>query len=160
VEHEAQHTQPLLPGVPATGVPSQAIAYLKATRACYVGITDPDWRPTNVDIAAAHVPRLEARTWDRRKRDLRCGKWGGRDWLDGVWPPPPNWHPSWEQMLEEEPVTNGELHLVVDEKYDGQGKLIERRLIRILGHLGAAMLFLWPVCFGLLHKLHEHFRLS
>jgi len=150
VEHEAEHTQPSLPGVPATGVPRQALAYLQAARRCYEGVTDPDWRPTNPDIAAAHAPRLEARTWDRRKHDLRCGKWGGRDWIE-VWPPPQNWHPSWEQLLADDhvDVNDGELHLVVDETYDSNGKMVARRVIRILGHLGAAAaLFPWLLLDG------------
>lgn len=129
----------------AGSVPQQARDYLRAVQRYYQpGITRP---PRNADIAAAHVPRLKTRTWDRRKDLLRSCKLGGRDWIE-VWPPPPDWHPSWEALLPAPPPPkdDGQVHLTYDETYDKDGKLIERRLVRTLGHLGAvAALFCYAV---------------
>jgi hypothetical protein len=131
-----------LPGVRSVSdVPRQARDYLDAVRRYYQpGVTRT---PRNADIAAAHVPRLEPRTWDRRKAELRSGKWGDRDWIE-VWPPPSDWHPSWEGLLVQSvavdhiPVEDdGRVHLVIDEAYDANGRLVERRLIRTLGHLSS-----------------------
>lgn len=119
-------------------VPQEAIAYLGAVRNYYQpGVTR---RPRNADIAAAHEPRLNPRTWDRRKDLLRNGKLDGRDWIE-VWPPPPDWQPSWEHLLPQQlalPEVDDVVHIVFDEAYDKNGKLLERRLIRTLGHLSAA----------------------
>lgn len=133
--------QPSLPGV--QGPPRQAIEYMDAVRRYYQpGVIRA---PRNADIAAAHVPRLELRTWDRRKADLRNGKWGGRDWIE-VWPPPPDWRPSWEMELlisrngSVSPAaedSDGVVYLTYEDTYDRNGKLIGRRLIRTMGHLGA-----------------------
>lgn len=169
MEQQAKNSQPSLPGVPLSMVPGQAIAYLEAVRRYYQpGVTR---LPRNADIAAAHMPRLNSRTWDRRKADLRDKKWAGRDWIE-VWPPPRDWHPSWEPLLLESlaPVTpapgdqeNGVVHLTYDEVYDRTGKLIERRLIRTLGHLGAvAALVLYSLCLRghFIHLMGMHVRLS
>jgi len=147
VDHE-ERIQPSLPGVPVGGVPRQAIAYLQAVRNYYQ--PDVAREPRNADIAAAHTPRLEPRTWDRRKADLRSGKLGNRDWIE-VWPPPRDWHPSWEPLIDHEPVApspedaNGTMHLVYDETYDRDGNLLHRRLIRHLSRfsgLAAATAFM------------------
>lgn len=163
---QQQHSQPSLPGVPPSGVPHQALAYLEAVRRYYQ--PDISRPPRNADIASAHVPRLNARTWDRRKADLRDGKWGGRDWIE-VWPPPRDWRPSWLNAAESPPNgaalpdRDGVVHVTFDEVYDRNGKLIERRLIRTLGHLGAvAALWSYALCIGphLMPHLLRHARLS
>lgn len=133
-------------------VPSEAIAYLDAVRRFYQpGVTRT---PRNADIAAAHRPRLEGRTWDRRKADLRSGKYGGRDWIE-VWPPQPDWHPTWEPMLIvasgprqltlPEASDDGLVHMVIDEVYDLKGNLVAKRVIRQIGHLGTAAAMFYTV---------------
>jgi hypothetical protein len=93
-----------------------------------------------VDIAACHRPVIQSRTWDSRKQKLRSGKLGGRDWIE-VWPPPPDWHPSWEDLLPLQPRLpedddEGLARMVVEEIYDKKtGKLVERRVIRGLDGL-------------------------
>lgn len=140
-------------------VPREARDYLAAVRRFYQpGVARA---PRNADIAAAHVPRLLPRTWDRRKRLLRNGTWGGRDWIE-VSPPPLDWHPTWEALVPAVaiPVENdGRLHLVYDEAYDDNGRLVERRLIRTLGHLGSlaavyALVALLDLSDG---RIDEHF---
>jgi hypothetical protein len=106
--------------------------------------------PRNSEIAAAHVPQLSGRGWDHRKKKLRDRSLGGRDWIE-VWPPPRDWHPSWEALIEQpapaEPDGNdGLMHMVVDEIYDPKnGELIKRRIIKQLGHLGATAAIFYSV---------------
>lgn len=138
VEHSEQLRQSTLPGVAESGVPRHALAYLEAVRRYYQpGVTR---LPRNADIAACHVPKLLPRTWDRRKTLLRGRKLGDRDWIE-VWPPPPDWHPSWEprpQSTAQPDGSDGLVHQIYDEIYDPtNGKLIEKRLLRTIGHLGA-----------------------
>jgi hypothetical protein len=129
-------------GLPEPGVPHEALDYLAAVRRHYApGVTRP---PTNADIAAAHTPRLSGRGWDHRKQLLRSGKLGGRDWVE-VWPPSRDWRPSWEALIAEPAPTaepdgsDGQMHLLVDEVYDPHsGRLVERRIIKTLGHIGAS----------------------
>jgi hypothetical protein len=132
VDHE-ESRQPLLPGVPAGGVPAQALAYRAAVlRVRAAGVTR---RLTDADLAAELG--ISQRTWVRRKQELRNGKLG-RDWLE-TWPPPMDWRPSWEPLIgppvQAKPEDDGLTHLVYDEVYDRTGKLVERRLLRHLGHL-------------------------
>lgn len=129
-------------GLPEPGVPHEALEYRAAVRRHYApGVTRP---PTNADIAAAHLPRFSARGWDHRKQLLRSGKLGGRDWVE-AWPPPRDWHPLWEALVDmpsslvEPDGSDGQMHLLVDEVYDPHnGRLIERRIIKTLGHIGAS----------------------
>jgi hypothetical protein len=128
-------------GLPEPGVPHEALEYRAAVKRHYgPGVTRA---PRNADIAAAHRPRLSTRGWDHRKQLLRSGKLGGRDWVE-VWPPPRDWHPSWAALVDtpllaEPDGSDGQMHLLVDEVYDPHnGRLIERRIIKTLGHIGAS----------------------
>jgi hypothetical protein len=99
--------------------------------------------PRNVDIAKAYRPVIDERTFNRRKKDLiGKGKLGTRDWLEGVWPLPRDWRPSWlprllAQREQAHDVEDGRVRITYEEIYEN-GKLVERRLIRTLGHLSAA----------------------
>lgn len=114
----------------AGGVPQAALDYLHAVRR-YYGEGEPRTKrpPQDPDIAA--MLHVAPRTWQRYKRDLRTGRWGGRDWIE-VWPPPADWHPSWEELLPLQPPLpesdDGLIHLTYEEVYDRNGKLVERRL--------------------------------
>lgn len=135
MEQQGQISQPSLPGVPE-GPPREALEYREAVRRYQASTSRP---AGDVDIAAAHLPRLKLRTWQRRKKHLRDGHWGGRDWIE-IWPPPHDWHPSWESLLV--PLNGVDddnvVRLIYEETYDKtSGDLIKRRLIQTLGHLGA-----------------------
>jgi len=128
-------------GLPEPGVPHEALEYLAAVGRHFApGVTRP---PTNVDIAANHIPRLSARGWDHRKHLLRSLKLGGRDWVE-VWPPQRGWRPSWEGLIAAAPAlvepdgSDGLVHQIVDEVFDKSGKFVEKRILKQLGHIGAA----------------------
>jgi hypothetical protein len=119
--------QPLLPqfAVP----PRWAIDYLNAVRRYYrPGI---DREPSNADIAVQL--HIQPRTWDHRKKKLRDGSMG-RDWIE-AWPPPRDWHPTWEHLLEppnDDGSRNGVRKLRFEEEYDENGVFIRKTLLSMV----------------------------
>jgi hypothetical protein len=147
--HEASE-QTALPG--AEVLPRILLEFVAATQRFYHPSTDITIRrqPTDFDIAKTHVPEISLRTWQRRKAILmgKDPKHPGPDWLEGVWPPPDNWHPSWEALIPQsmrvDNHTNGNvLRLVYEETIDKVTGKIERRLIEGFDHLAPLAAAIW-----------------
>jgi len=124
-------------------VPQEAIDYLAAVRRYYQTTKRP---PTNDDMRAEH-DEMPARSWDRRKHDLRH-KWP-RDYLE-VWPPPRDWHPSWEHLIKDTPpqgqrvvrqpaFDDGQHPVLIEEVFDANGVSIRRRLINTASSIAAVI---------------------
>lgn len=151
MERDAQLS---LPG--AAGVPQAALDYLGAVRRHWASPSPPLLQ----DVHIAALLHLSIRQWQRIKHDLRTGRWGGYDWLEGTWPPLADWHPQWEQRLQlvrdqaDEPLVMHGVDTRIDqdgnpvaieyeEVYDSGGVLLSRRLVKpprngtVFGHLSA-----------------------
>jgi hypothetical protein len=162
VEHHGEHLPSEQAVLPGEVLPRILLEFVAATHRFYHPSPDITIRrePTDFDIAKTHVPEISLRTWQRRKAILmgKDPKHPGRDWLEGVWPPPDNWHPSWEALIPQsargEHANGNVVRLVYEETIDKVTGKIERRLIEGFGHLAAAVWFLaW--CSHFPHLFHS-----
>lgn len=124
---EHQQAQLTLPGV----VPQEAQDFRSAVRAFYKNpAVTRDMQ--NADFAS--YLHLSARTWLRRKKLLREGRLGGRDWIE-TWPITREWTPSWESLLQESLEAQAAEHksmaITYRETFDEDGRLIDKKLLSV-----------------------------